>query len=116
VHSLVGDEPGLKEMIGFRSGGCTFFCHNCTFRNQNGLYDPAIHKPRNYEKIKKMCIKAERCLARKTQSDEVNDLSDYDAEEKKERENKDTKAYKELSEQGVFPMENVFHTAPMGVK
>jgi hypothetical protein len=107
VVGVVGDEPGIKEMIGFRTGGCTFFCTQCLFRNGDEAYNKSIHKQRDFKQIKDMCKIGERALARRTRKDR-NQRPTGDAQRR------EFAAYKALNQFGIYPMKNAFHDAPMG--
>jgi hypothetical protein len=106
VLSVVGDEPGLKDMIGYRTGGCNLYCIQCKYRNNFGMYDPALHVSRDYVEIKRLCVEGEMALARKVNATEKTTIA---------RAKKETAAFKKLSDEGIYPMENAFHHAPMGV-
>ena len=114
VFSCIGDEPGLKEMIGFRKGGCTNFCIQCTFKNGDGIYDPVKHLHRDFQVIKELAIKAEMSLARRTGPRE--NVKVFSSKVRIAEATKQDSAYNELMGLGIFPMQNCFHYAPMGYK
>ena len=111
LFSVIGDEPGIKEMIGFRTGGCTFFCTHCLYCNHHGMYDEEIHELRNFEEIKKLSVLAEKELARRT-----GDQKDRENTRKTETIKQEILASKRLSSLGIYPMVNAFHDVPMGAK
>ena len=111
LFSIIGDEPGIKETAGFRTGACTFFCIHCLYCNHDGMYDEDKHALRDADDIKNLCSLAEKDLSRRTGDQSIRKRTAKSKEVKAE-----ARASKRLSALGVYPMVNAFHDVPMGTK
>ena len=110
VVNICGDEPGLKEMLSFRGGNCKYFCIQCLYKNEDNLYNPKKHYSRNAEVIKKQCALGENSFLRAIAEGGRRKKSTNS------RHMEEDAASEWCMEQGIFPMRNAFHDAPMGVK
>jgi len=114
VFSFVGDEPGIKETLGFRTGGCSYYCIQCLYRKGDGRYNDKKHKKRKFDKIEDLLVQAERSLKRKIGDPKL--VNTYKTEKEKRKAREDFAARKLINEHGIFPLQNPFHSAPMGYK
>lgn len=104
VQGVSCDEPEMRDVLGFRGGGCKMLCCQCEYRLNDGMYNPVRHKNRDFAAIKVETKKAERALRCMVGGPGV-------------KANKDDKAaYERLYDQGVYATLNPFHTVPMGYR
>ena len=102
VAFFVGDDPQQHRQAGIQEGNCTHSCIYCTYRNHDGVYNPAIHIPRDYDEIKVDCLESEKISLKKIRNPSMLTRNEKDF-------------LKKMARNNIHPYVNPLFYAPMGI-
>ena len=101
IAFFASDEPQQRRTSGMQTGNCTYSCIYCTYSYKDGIYNPSLHKLRDYQLIKRRS-----CLA---------ELATYKLSTHQNLSRDEKLVLDEFREQNIQPFINPFFYAPMGI-